>query len=263
MRIKTLFFILILTAFLLPMAVFAATVPVNWETYNLYGVTQSNMMIKTSGCTVGTDTTGIFDTAASLETNETSGTLTFSSGEVCTVEGVYTKSTLPAGLYYPKVSRDTVDWYTADNLGIRTSYCSVNASETDALLSLYSSGFGDLAFDTISCNVNGVYSPTFTAANDVVPTAPEAPSIQVSVNGTTATISWSSIENATGYIFYFAPKIAEGVIGEVGSLDMGSLTGGDAKNLPLGSSFYIAVQAYNAIGTSGLSNVPDFTITSE
>ena len=254
MRIKTLLFLAII---LLPTTLLAATnVPVSWETYNLYGVTQSNMFIKTSGCSVGNNTTGIFDNNALLETDETSGTLTFSSGTICAVEGVYDKiSSTAGGPYYYTVSRDTVDWYTTTNLAIKTDACSVNDSPTSASLLLYSSGLGILNFDGIDCSVTGIYSPTFTAVVASVPTAPE---ISANVAGNVVTISWTSIADATGYTFFYAPKTAEGH-GDIGSIDMGSVTGG-AITLWGGASFYIAVQAYNASGPSEFSNISDFTV---
>ncbi len=48
----------------------------------------------------------------------------------------------------------------------------------------------------------------------------------------------------------------------VGSLDLGPITT-FSLDLPRGASFYMALQAYNDDGTSGLSNVEKFTITGE
>lgn len=84
-----------------------------------------------------------------------------------------------------------------------------------------------------------------------------APVLTTAVDGTTVTISWSAVPNATGYILYYAPNPAQS---PVGSLDVGPLItlSGD---LDVGTSLFVAVQPYNAAGPINVfSNVAIFTI---
>ena len=70
----------------------------------------------------------------------------------------------------------------------------------------------------------------------------DAPTLTVTTVGTNVDISWSSVNNATGYTLFYAPYPTASPIG---SIDMG--TGlSVSTDLPLGSAFYVAVQAYNS-----------------
>jgi hypothetical protein len=89
---------------------------------------------------------------------------------------------------------------------------------------------------------------------------PAAAYINVSTSGTSLTISWSSVPDADGYIFYYAPYPD---VSYIGDLDVGNVTGPFELNLPPGAAFYVAVQAYNSDGESNLSNIEYFVIAED
>ena len=86
---------------------------------------------------------------------------------------------------------------------------------------------------------------------------PSAPTISVSTNGTIVTVAWSSVPDANGYIFYYAPYPDVSYIGDI---DVGNVTGPFVLDLPPGAAFYVAVQAYNIEGNSDFSNITYFVI---
>ena len=92
------------------------------------------------------------------------------------------------------------------------------------------------------------------AGNIPVSTDPPAvPTLTIAVEGTTATISWSSVPNADGYTLFYAPyPYVEP--GSIGSIDMGTQTS-ISVDLWEGAAFYLAVQAYNSYGNSNYSNI--------
>lgn len=93
---------------------------------------------------------------------------------------------------------------------------------------------------------------------DSSPPVPAAPVITATVTGTSVSIEWTAYAGATGYTLYYAPFPEQSPIS---NLDMGvalSISG----DLPVGASFYIAVQPYNAAGAIDvLSNVGTFAVT--
>ena len=84
---------------------------------------------------------------------------------------------------------------------------------------------------------------------------PAAPTLTVSVSGTTLTLGWTPIEGATGYNLLYAPPD----LSFIGQADVGTFTGGSFE-MSSGASLYVAVQAYNTAGTSSFSNVGFFAI---
>jgi len=85
----------------------------------------------------------------------------------------------------------------------------------------------------------------------------DAPVLTVTTSGKTVSLSWSSVNNATGYTLYYAPYPEANPIGNI---PMGNKTSMSAS-LPDGSAFYVALQAYNSFGNSGYSNIEHFIIS--
>lgn len=121
-------------------------------------------------------------------------------------------------------------------------------------------GVGIVSWGDTVCaenNLYGVYArvSSFKAfISRYVP--PEAPKLQITLSGTQVNISWSSVPDAQGYTFFYAPYPNASYIS---SADMKTLTGGVA-DLWKGAAFYVAIQAYNAAGASSYSNIEFFTI---
>ncbi|NJL59220.1 MAG: hypothetical protein HC887_05800, partial [Desulfobacteraceae bacterium] len=78
----------------------------------------------------------------------------------------------------------------------------------------------------------------------------DAPVLSVSVSGTTATASWSSVANAK-YKFLYRFDLSA----DYASSDVGNMTSIPSVALPEGMILYVAVQAYNDSALSNLSNV--------
>ncbi len=84
-----------------------------------------------------------------------------------------------------------------------------------------------------------------------------SPVLEVQVNGTVVTIQWTAVSGATGYRLYYAPSPAQTPIE---SIDLGSELSISGE-LPSGSAFFVAVEAYNESGSlPEISNVEEFTI---
>ena len=86
-----------------------------------------------------------------------------------------------------------------------------------------------------------------------------APTLTVTISGTTVSLSWTAVTDATGYTLYYAPYPYTGP-DSINSLDMGNRTGISA-NLPDGAAFYVAVEARNSTGSSGYSNIEYFAVS--
>ena len=84
----------------------------------------------------------------------------------------------------------------------------------------------------------------------------DAPALTVTVTGTTVSLSWSSVARATGYTLYYAPYPKASPIGNIPMGDRTSMS----ASLPDGSDFYVALQAYNGVGSSGYSNIERATV---
>lgn len=95
-----------------------------------------------------------------------------------------------------------------------------------------------------------------TPSSGSVPT--EEPVISVAASGTSVTISWQAVADATGYTLFFAPLPYAGP-NSIGVLDLGNQTS-LALDLWDGASFLIAIQAYNSHGGGAFSNVEQFTL---
>ncbi len=87
--------------------------------------------------------------------------------------------------------------------------------------------------------------------------APPPPTLTMSTNATSITISWSLAPNAEGYVFLYAPYPDVSYIGEI---NVGNLTGPFTLELWSGAAFYIAVFAYNNFGDGNLSNIEYFVL---
>ncbi len=87
---------------------------------------------------------------------------------------------------------------------------------------------------------------------------PPAPYLELNTSGTIVNISWNPVNDSAKYMFFYAPYP---YMDYVASMDMGNLTY-LSLDLPEGSAFYIAVQAYNDKGKSDFSNALYFIIES-
>ena len=87
---------------------------------------------------------------------------------------------------------------------------------------------------------------------------PTEPTLTVTTSGITVTVSWSSVPTASGYTLFYAPYPYTGP-DSIRNVAMGTQTGG-SFDLWGGAAFYVAVQAYNAVGSSGYSNIEYFII---
>jgi len=102
-------------------------------------------------------------------------------------------------------------------------------------------------------NTMGAYGGPGAGYIPVSTDPPAAPTLSATVVGTTVTISWNLVPNATGYRLYYAPYPYTGP-SSIGSIDMGSKTS-ITVGLWEGAAFFIAVQAYNNYGSSNYSNI--------
>lgn len=86
---------------------------------------------------------------------------------------------------------------------------------------------------------------------NTIESPPQAPLLSTTVDSTGVTISWSISDSATGYELYYAPyPQAE----NIGSIDMGTVSQ-ISFDLTKGVGFYVAVKAYNDVGSSDFSNI--------
>ena len=107
------------------------------------------------------------------------------------------------------------------------------------------------ATDTIDESVSTSLNPlrvVFCSEEALEP--PDAPVLNVDVNGKIVTLSWNSVEGADGYVL--ASIRAHGL--KVRYFDMGTKTG-FRFIIPGKSSFYMGVHAYNGAGAGEISNV--------
>ncbi|MDH3998669.1 MAG: S8 family serine peptidase, partial [Desulfuromonadales bacterium] len=88
--------------------------------------------------------------------------------------------------------------------------------------------------------------------------APAPPEMTLSTNTLEVTVSWSPVDDATGYHLYYAPYPFTGPE-TIGSLEMGNETSFSIE-LWEGAAYYIAVKAYNDDGESDYSNIDAFII---
>jgi len=85
----------------------------------------------------------------------------------------------------------------------------------------------------------------------------DAPTLDCTLNGTSAVVSWSTVKDADGYCLFYAPYPAAD---PVSYADMASQTSFSA-DLWNGAAFYLAVKAYNKSGVSPYSNIEYFQIS--
>jgi hypothetical protein len=89
-------------------------------------------------------------------------------------------------------------------------------------------------------------------------TPPTAPTLAVATTDLRVNISWGTVSGATGYTLFYAPYPYAGS-GTIGSVNMGIQTS-ISVDLQHGVAYYVAVQAYNAVGSSPYSNIGFFSI---
>jgi len=84
-------------------------------------------------------------------------------------------------------------------------------------------------------------------------TTPSPPTMFYSTPGVSISITWDSVDDASGYILSYSPYPYAGPE-SVGFIDLGNQTR-VTFDLWSGAAFYFSVQAYNNQGTSSYSNV--------
>lgn len=94
-----------------------------------------------------------------------------------------------------------------------------------------------------------------------VSAVPSPPSLTYTTKGTNISISWNTVSGASGYTLYYAPSPFKGVE-TIGSFDMG-LDTSFSIDLWDGASYFIAVAALNNSGSSGYSNIEEFSLSDE
>lgn len=95
------------------------------------------------------------------------------------------------------------------------------------------------------------FNQTAQAAEE--PDTVSPPNLSLTVSGTNASASWSSVSGATGYILNFAPYPYEGPE-TIQRIDLADQTSFSAE-LKQGAAFYVAIQAYNGDQESEYSNI--------
>lgn len=85
---------------------------------------------------------------------------------------------------------------------------------------------------------------------------PATPTLSLTTEGMSVSVSWNSVADAEGYILFYAPYPDASY---VGSIDMGNHTSLSVDLWP-GAAFYLAAQAYNSEGNSNYSNIGYFII---
>lgn len=112
-------------------------------------------------------------------------------------------------------------------------------------------------------NVRGLISVIFSTlfligfSQSVSAQNPSPPELEVSVSSTSVSLSWPETSNTTGYKLIYSDYPSAST---VEFMDLGSATS-IAADLPVGSSYYVGVQAYNEVGVSLFSNIDYFTTT--
>ncbi len=89
----------------------------------------------------------------------------------------------------------------------------------------------------------------------IIPAQLQTPTLYISRSHQTVSLTWTSVANASGYTLYYLN--ASGT--KIGGIDMKNQRK-LALTLSKGSAFYATVQAYNAEGKSGFSNIEHFEI---
>jgi len=98
----------------------------------------------------------------------------------------------------------------------------------------------------------------FLLAVNASAVVPSTPILTATTSGLTVSLSWSAVTGATGYVLYYAPYPAATPIGNA---NMGTQTS-FSVTLTEGAAYYVAIKAYNNSGSSGYSNISNFTIQS-
>jgi hypothetical protein len=86
----------------------------------------------------------------------------------------------------------------------------------------------------------------------------KSPVLSVQTYQYTVSLGWTSVAGATGYTLSYAPYPYTGP-DTIKDIDMGTKRS-IAVDLPVGAAYYVAVKAYDSSGSSGYSNIEQFTI---
>ena len=89
----------------------------------------------------------------------------------------------------------------------------------------------------------------------------DAPVLTVTTSGTTVSASWTSVTGEIGYTLYYAPYPYTGP-STIKSIPMGTQRS-ISVSLSVGAAFYVAVEAYDSVESSGYSNIELFILGSD
>jgi hypothetical protein len=198
------------------------------------------------------------------------------------ITNIRTSSPSPASLAFGQHVDITFDYATTVPGGVRifqlpltngaaTPNYGVSGSPLYTVGSSSGSGFatvlsGETTVDSIQFKITN-NDQSSTLGQFVIPVnyrfpvafaaVPAAPTIAVSVSGTTVTLSWNSVPTADGYWVGYAPYPGAEYIN---TINVGNKTSTTFKVIAGSVVYYVGVYAYNANGLSALSNIGTFTI---
>ena len=125
------------------------------------------------------------------------------------------------------------------------------AGQTSASYDLWDGAAYSVAVTAYNEQGDSPYSNIEHFTTELLP--PEAPVLTYEMTGNILSLSWSSVTYADTYSLSYAPSPYEGVE-TINTINMGQSTSAQ-YSLPSGTSFFIAVQAYNNKGLSPYSNI--------
>ena len=125
------------------------------------------------------------------------------------------------------------------------------AGQTSASYDLWDGAAYSVAVTAYNEQGDSHYSNIEHFTTELLP--PEAPFLTYEMTGNVLSLSWSSVIYADTYSLSYAPSPYEGVE-TINTINMGQNTSAQ-YSLPSGTSFFIAVQAYNSKGLSPYSSI--------
>ena len=125
------------------------------------------------------------------------------------------------------------------------------AGQTSASYDLWDGAAYSVAVTAYNEQGDSPYSNIEHFTTELLP--PEAPVLTYEMTGNILSLSWSSVTYADTYSLSYAPSPYEGVE-TINTINMGQNTSAQ-YSLPSGTSFFIAVQAYNSKGLSPYSSI--------
>ncbi|MFH1154392.1 MAG: RHS repeat domain-containing protein [Pseudomonadota bacterium] len=108
----------------------------------------------------------------------------------------------------------------------------------------------------IDQRVSYTYDPAGNLSIRTQGTVTSAPIMNLTITGITVSLAWQPVAGATGYKLVYAPYPYTGPA-TINTIDLG---GGTDLTVDLwsGAAFYVALRAYNAVGSGAYSNIEYF-----